>query len=44
MRIGVMKLLQDKAAGGLSWGICNAQISKQFVSITLQVISVWCRW
>lgn len=43
MKIGVMELLQDKPAGGWSWQIYNAQISKQFVSITPQAIAVWCR-
>lgn len=43
MKIGVMELLQDKPAGSLSWQIYNAQISKQFVSITPQAIAVWCR-
>lgn len=43
MRVGVMELLQDKPAGDLSWRIYNAQIAKQFVSITPQAIAVWCR-
>lgn len=43
MRVGVMELLQDRPAGGLSYRIYNAQISKQFTSITPQAIAVWCR-
>lgn len=38
-----MELLQDRPAGGLSNRIYNAQISKQFASITPQAIAVWCR-
>lgn len=38
-----MELLQDRPAGSLSYQIYNAQISKQFTSITPQAIAVWCR-
>ena len=43
MKIGVMELLQDKQAESWSYRIYNAQISKQFASITPQAIAVWCR-
>ena len=43
MKIGVMELLQDKQAESWSYRLYNAQISKQFVSITPQAIAVWCR-
>ena len=43
MKIGVMELLQDKRAESWAYRIYNAQISKQFFSITPQAIAGWCR-
>ena len=43
MKIGVMELLKDKRAESWAYRIYNAQISKQFVSITPQAIAGWCR-
>ncbi|MFQ5696560.1 MAG: hypothetical protein ACE5HB_11265 [Terriglobia bacterium] len=43
MRVGIIELLVDTPAKGLADALYAAYFRKQFVSITPQAVSVWCR-